>query len=74
MVIYENYGQNGLGVDLTRAYSDLGFQIERDENYYDEAIDPTELNRQYTETDIPVEDEEATAEDYENALSEVGVL
>ena len=57
MVIYEDYGKNGLGVDLTRAYSDEGFYIERDGNLYSEAVDPTELNRQYTETDIKPDDE-----------------
>lgn len=73
MVIYENYGTNAKGVALTRAYSDGGFYIERDGIEYAEAIDPTELNRQYTETEHLIEDEEATAEDYEAALGEVGV-
>lgn len=46
------------GVVLNRTYSDLGYKIERNGVLYDEAIDPAELNRQYTETDIPIETEE----------------
>lgn len=46
------------GVVLNRTYSDLGYKIERDGILYDEAIDPAELNRQYTETNIPIETEE----------------
>ena len=64
MVIYENYGQNPLGVDLTRAYSDIEMKIERDGVYYDEAIDPTALGRTYTETNIPIDDDD---EDYAEA-------
>lgn len=57
MVIYEDYGQNGLGLDLTRAYSDEGYYIERDGHLYSEAVDLTEQHRQYTETNIKPEDE-----------------
>lgn len=46
------------GVVLNRTYSDLGYKIERDGVLYDEAIDPAELNRQYKETNIPIETEE----------------
>lgn len=73
MVIYEDYGTNKLGVELVRAYSDTGYFIEREEVMYAEAIDPKNLDRKYTETDIAIEDDEATAEDYETALQEVGV-
>ena len=73
MVIYEDYGTNKLGVELARAYSDAGYFIEREEVMYAEAIDPKNLDRKYTETDIAIEDDEATAEDYETALQEVGV-
>lgn len=73
MVIYEDYGTNKLGVELVRAYSDAGYFIEREEVMYAEAIDPKNLDRKYTETDIAIEDDEATAEDYETALQEVGV-
>ena len=70
MIIYEDYGTNKLGVELTRAYSDADVYIERDEMQYTEAIDPTELNRHYTETDIPIgeeNEEEATDEEYAEA-------
>ena len=43
------------GVVLNRTYSDKGMMIERDGIRYSEAIDPAELNRQYTETDEPIE-------------------
>jgi hypothetical protein len=39
-----------------RTYSDSGYMIERDGIRYSEAVDPAELNRQYTETDEPVEE------------------
>lgn len=42
---------------FTKTYSDSGFMIERDGVQYSEAIDPTELGRTYTETDVPIEGE-----------------
>ena len=39
------------GVVLNRTYSDLGLMIERDGERYGEAIDPADLNRQYTEVE-----------------------
>ena len=42
---------------LRRTWSDTGFMIERDGAVYSEAVDPAELDRVYTETDIPVEPE-----------------
>lgn len=80
MIITENYNEK-----LVRTYSDAGMKIERDGVQYDEAIDPKDSGRTYTETDIPVEipddeeetptpdPDEATAEDYENALRKLGV-
>lgn len=73
MVIYEDYGVNGLGVPLTRAFSDSGYYIERDGDEYAEAIDPTDLHRQYTETEHIIDDNDATVEDYEAALERMGV-
>lgn len=62
---------------LTRAYSDAGLLIERDGIRYEEAVDPTELHRTYVETDIPIEipeeSEDATLQDYQNALAELGI-
>lgn len=39
------------GVILNRTYSDIGLMIERDGERYAEAIDPADLNRQYTEVE-----------------------
>lgn len=55
MIITEFYKTRADGVALNRTYSDKGMMIERDGVRYDEAIDPAELNRQYNETDEPVE-------------------
>ena len=43
----------------TRTYSDAGMMIHGGfpEADYDEAVEPTELGRTYTETDIPIEGE-----------------
>ena len=53
---------------FTKTYSDAGFMIERDGAQYSEAIDPSELGRTYTETDIPVE-AEATTETEQKAAA-----
>ena len=44
---------------LRRTWSDAGFMIERDGAVYSEAVDPVEIDRVYTETDMPVESESA---------------
>lgn len=48
---------------FTKTYSDAGFMIERDGVQYSEAIDPSELGRTYTETDIPAESEPTPVDD-----------
>lgn len=75
MIVTEYYMTRKDGVVLNRTYSDAGFFVERDGTLYADAVDPAELNRQYTETDelIPVEGDEATEQDYLNALNELGV-
>ena len=70
MIRTENMTINGKS--FIRTYSDNGYMVERDGARYAEAIDPTEVGRTYTETDERIEDE-ATAEDYEAALGEMGV-
>ena len=52
------------GHDFVRSYSDAGYYIHggSPEGDYAEAIDPAELGRTYTETDIPIEDD-TTAEE-----------
>ena len=71
-IITEYYKTRDDGVVLNRSYSDRGMMIERDGERYGEAIDPAELNRQYIETDEPVE-VKATEADYREALRNMGV-
>lgn len=73
MIKTENLTINGKA--FVRTYSDNGYMVERDGVRYVEAIDPAEFGRVYTETDERVEGytEDATAEDYEAALAEMGV-
>lgn len=59
---------------FTKNYSDSGYYIERDGVRYSEAIDPSELGRTYTETDVPIETEaELTVADALELLGEMGV-
>lgn len=39
---------------FTKNYSDSGYYIERDGVRYSEAIDPSDILREYTETDEPI--------------------
>lgn len=56
--------------DFIRTYSDAGFMIHggSPEGDYSEACDPADLGRTYTETDIPIEQDEAEAEEIVNIL------
>ena len=47
------------GIEYDYTYSDTGFKIERGGGIYDEAFDQLGSNLEYTETDEPVEVEEA---------------
>lgn len=58
MVVTEYYRTRTDGVVLNISYSNAGFMIERDGVLYANAIDPAEFDRQYTETNIPIEEEE----------------
>lgn len=42
---------------LVKTYSDSGFMIRKKgtDELYSEAIDPKNMNREYEETDIPIE-------------------
>ena len=73
MIVTESMTINGKA--FVRTFSDSGFMIERDGIRYAEAVDPAELNRQYTETDEPIEGytDEATEADYHDALRGMGV-
>lgn len=63
MIVTEYYKTREDGVVLKRTYSDADMMIERDGVRYSEAVDPAELNRQYTETEEPVETEENPVEE-----------
>ena len=56
--------------DFIRTYSDKGMMIHggSPEGDYSEACDPVELNRTYTETDIPIDGGESTAEEIVDIL------
>lgn len=43
---------------LVKTYSDKGLKIRKigTDEIYDEAIDPKKFNRQYEETDIPIDE------------------
>ena len=56
MIIVETVIING--TEYHRTYSNLGMKIEREGVRYDEAIDPKGIEREYTETDEPIEDAE----------------
>ena len=71
MIIQTTKEINGVIYDYT--YSDAGYMIERDGVMYSEAVDPLNSGRLYEETTIPLEDEESTIDDYQQALSELGV-
>lgn len=53
MIITENYELNGIA--MTKTYSDIHHYVERDGVKYEEAHDPTAMNRTYTETDDVIE-------------------
>ena len=57
--------------NLIRTWSDLGVKIHggNPEADYDEAYDPIDSGRTYVETDIPIEQDEPTAEELLNILT-----
>lgn len=75
MIVKEIIEINGTQYDHT--YSDLNVMIERDGVQYADAVDPLGSGRVYTETDIPIEQDEPSDEadeaDYIAALNELGV-
>ena len=71
MIKTENLTINGK--PFIRTYSDSGYMVEREGVRYSEAIDPAEFDRKYTETDEPIEGDDATETDYQNELRRLGV-
>ena len=67
-IITEYYDTRKDGVVLNRTYSDIGMMIERDGVQYSEAVDPADLERKYTETDIPIEVEEGLKSEAEEVI------
>lgn len=68
MIVTEYFATRSDGVVLNRTYSDAGYYIEREGAQYSEAIDPAEYNRQYTETDIPIEEPELTDAEFRSIV------
>lgn len=56
---------------LIRTYSDAGYKIRKNgtDEIYDEAIDPADSGRTYSETDEPVDTSEADAEEIVDILT-----
>lgn len=75
MIKKEFYKTRKDGVNLYRTYSDQGYRIKQIEtsNVYDEAIDVEDAPYTYEETDMLIEEENATEEDYLKALAKLGV-
>ena len=62
MIVKENIEIGGK--DFVKQYSDSGFYIERDGEEYWEAIDLTDIPREYIETNVPID--EGFSSDEEN--------
>ena len=54
--------------DLVKTYSDKGMMIRKKgtDELYSEAIDPQKFNREYEETDIPIEQHDELEEGFED--------
>ena len=71
MIKTENITINGK--EYIRTWSDDNKMIERDGELYEEAIDPIDSGRTYTETAQEIHDAEATEADYISSLERFGV-
>ncbi len=69
MIVQERFRLEEDGWVFVKTYSDAGMMIRQDEtgDVYEEAIDPEQAGRTYTEMDIPVEDD-ADAEEIVSIL------
>ena len=63
--------QEQIGNDLVKTYSDKGMMIRKKgtDELYSEAIDPKKFNREYEETDIPIEQHDELEEGLEDEHS-----
>lgn len=75
MIKKEFYKTRKDGINLYRTYSDEGYRIKQIEtgNVYNEAIDVEDAPYTYEETDMSIEEENATEQDYLEALAKLGV-
>ena len=75
MIKKEFYKTRKDGVNLYKTYSDNNYRIKQIEtgNIYDEAIDIENAPYTYEETDMLIEEENATEQDYLKALAKLGV-
>ena len=66
MVVYDSFIWED-GRELVKAYSDKNMYIRQDETglLYAEATDPADMRRTYTETDIPIEEEDEADDESE---------
>lgn len=71
MIRVENITINGK--EYTRTWSDNNKMIERDGELYEEAIDPIDSGRTYTETEQDIPDVDAEEADYIASLERFGV-
>ena len=72
MIVSENMEIKGK--TFVKRHSDGGFYIDSDGVRYSEAIDPANIQREYTETDEPIDSgEEPTVDDALGMLAEMGV-
>lgn len=71
MIVTEYYGPYSSGVNLIRTYSDQGYKIERDGIRYNEAIDPENMGRVYTETDELIPRDESSKESEAQEVMEI---
>lgn len=55
------------GISFVRTYSDTGRKVERDGVAYDEAIDPADTGRTYTESSEMVGEDEESEDEYAEA-------
>ena len=71
MIKTETFEKNGR--TLVRTWSDTGYRIRRDGTgaVYDEAVDPADSGRTYTETSEKIPDTELTAEEALNIITGV---